>query len=190
MRKIRLFVGALGLATLSVAAFYPMLANWQILSSKASVKFSMLAHGQTLIGSFQQLGGTIQFDPKRPEEARFDCHIPISTIETGNEKRNGHLQADRWFNAAQFPNITVKSLSVTKGEKEGFRMRAKVEMKGESREVEFPFQFIPEGDGDNAGLFKGSFQIKRTDFGVGKADEEVGDDIIIQLEVPVALSKE
>ena len=188
MRKLRLVVGAVGLATLSVAAFYPILINWQILSSKASVKFSMLAHGQTLVGSFQQLGGTIQFDPQKPEEARFDCQIPISTIETGNEKRNGHLQAERWFDAAKYPTIGVKSVAVTGNEKDGFRMRAKVEIKGESREVDFPFQFIRESD--ETGMFKGSFQVKRTDFAVGKADQEVGDDVIIQLEVPVGLPKE
>lgn len=188
MRKLRLLVGASVLATLSVAAFYPLLTNWQILTSKASVKFSMLAHGQTLVGSFQQLSGTIQFDPKRPEEARFDCQIPISTIETGNPKRNEHLQAAKWFDGTQFPHIGLKSVAVTGNASEGFRMRAKVEIKGAAQEVNFPFQFMAETD--ESGVFKGSFQIKRTDFGVGKPDEEVGEDVIIMLEVPVALPKE
>lgn len=187
MRKLSIGAAIVALGLMSAAYVYPLLLNWQILTSQAVVKFSMLAHGQTLVGSFSQLAGKISFDPEKLETANFACEIPISTIETGNPKRNEHLQAARWFDAAQFPAIKMTSESVTKNENGGFTMKAKLEIKGVGQDISFPFQF--EQASESAGIFKGSFQIKRTDFGVGKEDNEVGDPIVIQLEVPVQIEK-
>jgi polyisoprenoid-binding protein YceI len=34
--------------------------------------------------------------------------VPVNSIKTGNETRDGHLQNDRWLNAAKFPDIVFE----------------------------------------------------------------------------------
>jgi len=39
--------------------------------------------------------------------------VPVKTIKTGNEARDGHLQNDRWLDAAKFPEIIFEFKDVT-----------------------------------------------------------------------------
>jgi polyisoprenoid-binding protein YceI len=186
MKKV-FFILSATLVTLAASAItFQAIINWQILSDKSQVKFKMQAHGQELIGSFAGAKGDVKFDAADLAGSSFNCSIDVATINTGMEQRNGHLQAKGWFNAAEFPTINFTSAKIEKTA-EGYAATGKLNMKGASKEVTIPFVF--ESTDDLGGTFKGSFTIQRGDFGVGKTDGDISNDVTIMLEIPVAKGK-
>ncbi len=182
MKKI-LTIAAAAFFGLTVSAYtVQAILNWVINSEKAQVKFSLKAHGQDLLGSFTGAKGEISFDPAKPAEGSFKCWVDVSTIRTGVEARDGHLQAAGWFDAANAPAITFTSSKV-EGTKEGFVATGTLVMKGVSKETTVPFTFTTEADGTS--VFKGSFVAKRSDYGIGKAGGDIDDAVTINFEIPV-----
>ena len=66
--------------------------------------------------------------------------------------------------------------------RDGFSATGKLFMKETTKEITIPFIFEANND---TGLFKGSFSIRRSDFNIGKPDDEIGDEVTINLEIPV-----
>ncbi|MFZ4057898.1 MAG: YceI family protein [Ferruginibacter sp.] len=182
MKKTIVFA-LLSLALLKVTAFtVQAIINWKINNEKSSVKFTMNAHGQELIGSFTGVEGSVKFDPTDLTNSSLKCSIAVSTINTGNEKRNGHLQAAGWFDAAKFAAITFASTKLEATVSGGYTATGTLSLKGTEKEISFPFTFEENKEG---GIFKGSFTILRGDYGVGKTDGDVSNEVTINLEVPV-----
>ena len=179
----KMFTIVLGsIAILTTSAFtLQAIINWQIDHEKSQVKFVMQAHGQELIGNFKGVKGDVKFDVADLSNSSFNCNIDVATINTGNEKRNGHLQAAGWFDAAAFPVISFASSKIT-ATADGYLAEGTLTAKGVAKSISIPFAFT----GDSAtGTFKGAFSINRGDFGIGKTDGDVGNEVTINLEVPV-----
>ncbi len=184
MKKSALILSAAFVMLFASAYTIQAIINWKILSEKAQVKFKMQAHGQELIGSFTGAKGEIKFDGADLANSSFNCSIDISTINTGMEQRNGHLQGKGWFDAAQFPTINFTSSKIEKTA-EGYAASGKLSMKGASADQVIPFSFEAPA-GTDGGTFKGSFTMKRSAFGVGKTDGDISDEVTIMLEIPVS----
>jgi polyisoprenoid-binding protein YceI len=179
----KLFAIALGSMAFLVTSAYTIQAiiNWQIDNEKSQVKFVMQAHGQELIGSFTGVKGDIKFDAADLANSSFNCTIDVSTINTGNDRRNGHLKGASWFDTAAYPVITYTSKKIT-ATSTGYLSEGTLTAKGVSRDVAIPFTFAAD---NAAGAFKGSFTIQRVDYGIGKVEAEVGNDVTINLDIPV-----
>lgn len=96
--------------------------------------------------------------------------------------RNHHLRTEeQYLNTDKYPRISYKSGKIEKTGA-GYKATGELTIKGVTRSVEIPFTFTSNG---NAGVFKGSFTFKRSDFNIGKEGGSIGDMITITLEVPV-----
>jgi polyisoprenoid-binding protein YceI len=185
MKKVVFILSAAVVMLFASAYTIQAIINWKIENEKAQVKFKMQAHGQELLGSFTGVKGEVKFDAADLTNSSFNCSIDISTINTGMEQRNGHLQGKGWFDAAQFPAITFTSSKIEKADA-GYVATGKLSMKGVSADQVIPFVFEESGD---AGTFKGNFTMKRGTFGVGKTDGDIDNDVTIMLEIPVSKQK-
>jgi polyisoprenoid-binding protein YceI len=184
MKKVALIISAAFVMLFASAYTIQAIINWKILSEKAQVKFKMQAHGQELIGSFTGTKGDVKFDAADLANSSFNCSIDVSTVNTGMEQRNGHLQGKGWFDAAQFPAITFTSSKIEKAT-DGYTATGKLSMKGTSADQVIAFTFDNPA-GTDGGTFKGSFTMKRSAFGVGKTDGDISDEVTIMLEIPVS----
>ena len=172
------------LAFFSLIAFafsYQAYLNWKIDSEKAMVKFSMQVHGQELIGNFKGARGNIMLDENNLSQASLSCDIDISTINTGIPDRDHHLQSKDFFDAASAPVANFTSTAFVKTP-DGYSVTGKLSIKKIVKEITVSFVFTTSGEG---GLFKGSFPIKRSNFQIGDADDEISDKVTISLEIPV-----
>jgi len=88
--------------------------QWQIdpthTSITAAVKHMMLT---TVRGGFGGATGVIDFDPASPEAGGIELRIPAKTVNTGDEKRDGHLRSADFLDADNHPEIVFKSTKVT-----------------------------------------------------------------------------
>lgn len=66
----------------------------------------------TVTGEFEQLEGSIWFDPAAPEASRVEVIIQAASINTAVEGRDNHLRSADFFDVEKFPTLTFKSTAV------------------------------------------------------------------------------
>jgi polyisoprenoid-binding protein YceI len=117
-------------------------------------------------GAFGGLEAKIQFDPNKNENNSLEAKISPSTIKTGNGVRDNHLKKSEYFNVEKFPEIHLKSSTITKLQEGQYSAKCILTIKGKSQEITLPFSFSEK---DNKALFNGNFFLNRLDFGVGSS---------------------
>lgn len=70
----------------------------------------------TVRGEFGKFTASLLWDKADPSKSSVQVKIDAASVDTHNEKRDGHLKSADFFDAAKCPEITFKS---TKIEKEG-----------------------------------------------------------------------
>lgn len=85
-------------------------------------------------GRFGALEGTIEFDPDHAERSNVDVTIDATSIDTRDEKRDGHLKSPDFFDTANHPKLTFKSTKVTKSG-DGYEVVGDLTMRGVSKSV-------------------------------------------------------
>ena len=89
--------------------------KWQIdpshTSASVSARHMMLS---TVRASLSGTTGELDFDPARPEAAKIRLAIPAASVNTGDQKRDGHLRSPDFLDVERFPEITFESTSVRK----------------------------------------------------------------------------
>jgi len=57
-------------------------------------------------GKFSGLSGVLKLDESNYENSSVQASIPVATVKTGDEKRDGHLLTADFFDAEKFPTKT------------------------------------------------------------------------------------
>lgn len=87
--------------------------SWKIDSAHSEINFAvrhmMISNVR---GQFQKFSGAIEFDEKNPAKTLVDVQIETASINTKDEKRDGHLRSVDFFEAEKYPVITFKSKHV------------------------------------------------------------------------------
>ena len=152
-----------------VAITWAAVANAQKLvpvDDSSSVAFTIKNLGVKVKGNFTGLGGAIHFDPAHPESSSFDVYVDAATVNTGNRKRDEHLQQAVFFDVKNFPHIKFVSTKITPGRKAGtFFMEGTLTIKSISLPVAFPFTAVATEEGYK---LKGGFGMRRKPYGVGR----------------------
>lgn len=112
-------------------------------------------------------------------DAMIELTADINSINTENERRDGHLKTPDWFDAAKFPSLTFKSTSFKKVDGKKYKVTGDLTMHGVTKPVTLDAVLTgpvtmenPRGKQEKAGL-KISGTIKRSDFGVGSSSTAV-----------------
>jgi polyisoprenoid-binding protein YceI len=168
----------------------PALAETYIIDSEhSSVAFSIRHLVSRTSGRFNDFAGTIKYDPAHPEKTSAEATIQVSSIDTDNEKRDGHLRSADFFNAEKFPTITFKSTKA-KAKDGAIHLTGDFTMHGVTKSITLPVEIL--GTGANpfnkkpqAG-FAAELTIKRSDYGVNTWSDVasvLGDEVKISLTV-------
>ena len=150
--------------------------RWKILESH-NVAFS----NKDVSGTFDDISGTIVFDPANLTTAKLNFKLKVESINTGNGLQNKHARGDEWFHAEKYPYIEFESTKIEKTEA-GFKAIGKLEMHGVKKEVTIPFTFSKKG---NKGTFIAKFNVSRSEYNVGKKGNDVADLLKITATLPV-----
>jgi len=97
------------------------------------VRHLMIAHVK---GTFKTFDATIYTTHKDFTTAEIDLWIDVSSINTGDEKRDEHLKSADFFDVKNHKQIRFISTSVKRSEKEeNYELRGMLTIKGFSQEV-------------------------------------------------------
>jgi polyisoprenoid-binding protein YceI len=173
--------------------------TWTIDPSHSSVSFSvrhlMIAKVK---GSFDAFTATF-VTGENPLDTKVTADAEVTSINTNDEARDGHLRTNDFFDAEKFPHITFESTSVkVKDASEGeFIVTGNLTLKGVTKSVDFDFEFggfgtDPYGNYKAAATATGT--IDRTEFDLtwNAALETggvlVGEKVTITIEISAALN--
>lgn len=141
-------------------------------------------------GNFAKFSGNVDIDPKTKTLTKLEGEIDITSVNTRNEDRDGHLLGDAYFDAGNHPKGTLKATKITK-EKNGVKVEADLTLRGVTKKVILRGEL--KGPAQHPMLKKEIFgltlqaTINRKDFNIGKdtSGATMGEniDIAINLEL-------
>ncbi|TAH09338.1 MAG: polyisoprenoid-binding protein [Sphingobacteriia bacterium] len=149
-------------------------------SKETEIKFVVNNFGLGTNGSFQQLSGNINWDPKNLGISSFQVSIDATTIDTDNKLRDKHLRKEDYFGVQKFPTITLQSSKISGNSNGTYQLEANLTIKGTTKKISFPFTAIQQGKNI---IFKGTFEINRRDYAVGGASFSLSNTVKVKINV-------
>ena len=159
-------------------------------AAEFKVKHMMISNVK---GKFTGLTGTLTLNEGDVSKSSIEASIPIATISTGDEQRDGHLKGADFFDVEKFPNMTFASVKVVPSGAGEAKVVGDITLHGVTRQVTFdvegPSQPGKDPWGNTRIGLSATTKINRKDFGlVWNAALEtggvlVGEDVTISLDV-------
>jgi polyisoprenoid-binding protein YceI len=162
MKKFNTLFAAMLIAGATVAQ-----TNWTLDKGHSSVAFSV-AH---MVVS-ETTGNFKDFDVKAVSKsedfvgAEVEFTAKTASVFTDNEKRDGHLKSDDFFNAEKFPEIKFKGTIVKEGGK--YLLKGNLTMRDVTKPISFDLTYggkVKAYGGEKAG-FKFTGKVNRQEFGL------------------------
>lgn len=170
--------------------------TYEIDPAHSSVGFGVRHIFTKVPGSFTKFSGTIIVDRDNLEKSSAETVIDANSVNTANEKRDGHLKSPDFFETGKFPTIKFKSTSWKKNGDDTYDVTGDLTIKDVTKAVVLKARPLGFGPGMMPGThvtgWEASTKINRRDFGVngpamlGKA---VGDDVEISITIEAGLKK-
>lgn len=126
-------------------------------------------------GRFNEVTGEIAIDADDLKNSSVKVEIPVGSIDTNNEQRDGHLKSAEFFSAREFPTLTFVSTKIVRKKDDLFHITGDLTLRGKTKEVTVPAQYfgtneINERFGTRTG-WEAQFELDRTDFGINYGAE-------------------
>lgn len=120
-------------------------------------------------GAFSKLSGTVDFDSNNPSQSKIDVTIDPASVDTRNSGRDNDLRSANFFDVANYPAITFKSIRVDKAGEGKYRVVGNLTMHGVTKEVVLDVDG-PTPEVQAQGAFRAgasaTTKIDRKDFGI------------------------
>lgn len=169
------------------------MATWNIDTLHSNVDFIVRHMMVTNVrGTFNDVSGTIEFDPENPAATAVDVSISVASVNTGAADRDNHLRSADFFDVENFPAMTFKSTNVEITGDTTATMTGDLTIRDVTRPVTLQVEYLGTGKspfGDVRAGFEATGKINREDFGLtwNQALETggvlVGQDVKLQLAV-------
>lgn len=119
-----------------------------------------------LYGRFNVTGGTLSYDPAKPEASQIKVDIDVVSIDSNHELRDEHLR-DKYLLAEKQPKATFTSTAY-KGDANSGEVTGELQLNGVKKTVTIPVKKIGEGPDPWGGYrvgFEGVLIIDARDYG-------------------------
>ncbi len=142
--------------------------TWEVDASHSSVEFTARHLMVSKVrGRFTSFRGTFEVG-EDPLQSTLRASVDLASVETHDEKRDGHLRSADFFDVENHPEMTLVSTGI-RPEGDDYLLSADVTVRGVTRPVEFHLHFNgvekdPWG-GTRAG-FTATTEVNRRDWGL------------------------
>ena len=166
MKKLGLFIiGMLLVASGAIAQ-----ASWNLDPSHTTIGFAVNHMVISEVnGQFKTYEGSLTTTGDDLAGSQISFSADVASIDTENEKRDGHLKSPDFFDAANHPKLTFKSSSVKKTGDDTYKVAGTLTIRGNSKEVEFDLKHngtIKDPYGNTRAGFKLTGAINRMEYGL------------------------
>jgi polyisoprenoid-binding protein YceI len=123
----------------------------------------------TVRGQFKEFSGTAHVDTQNPANSKVEVTIDATSVDTGNDQRNGHLTSADFFEVEAHPEITFVSTEVERADQTTWVITGDLTIKGTTKPVTIEFEQTGSARDPFGNLrvgFEGSTAINRKDWGL------------------------
>ena len=189
---------ALAFLTLMIAAG-PAPTMWNVDVPHTGIEFSVKHFFTPITGQFDDFENALEYDREDPAQSSVRVRIDVTSVNTGNEKRDAHLQSGDFFDAEQFRYITFESEEIWSPAEGELLVRGALTIKDQTHVVDLPISIlgvmdVPAemqemlGGVTEIASFSTELGVDRSDYGVGAgswaaamvAGHEVGINIAVE----------
>jgi polyisoprenoid-binding protein YceI len=179
MKKITTLVGAL----LIGSTLFAQTTNWAFDNAHSKVGFAVshMVISETE-GQFKEYSGTVLSDKDDFTDAKINFTIQAASIDTDNEKRDGHLKNADFFDVEKYPTLSLKNAYLTKSKDGKYKLTGDFTMHGVTKTMSFDVKFggvAQDPWGNTRAGFKVTGVIDRTQFGMDGSTGMVGTEVAI-----------
>jgi polyisoprenoid-binding protein YceI len=147
------------------------LQTWNLDASHSSASFAvkhmMIANVR---GEFNQLEGSLRFDPEHVAQSSVEITIKTDSISTRDEKRDAHLRSADFFDIETYPEMTFRSTKFEKNGNGELLVTGDLTIRDTTRKVvltvDGPTDELVDPWGGRRIGFSGTTKINRKDFGL------------------------
>lgn len=167
--------------------------TWQVDTAHTHISFVVRHMMITKVrGEFTKYDVVVDYDAENPARSTVEATIYTDSINTRDERRDGHLRSPDFLDAAQYPAMTFKSTRVEALPNGHGRLIGDLTIRDVTREVALEVEYYGLAQspwGTTSAGFCGLTKIDRKDWGLtwNQALETggwlVGDQISIEIEV-------
>lgn len=173
---------------------------WNIDLGHSNVQFSVrhLMVSKTR-GTFNQFSGTVDYNEASPSASSVDVTIDIASVDTKDEKRDGHLKSPDFFDLATYPTMTFKSMRVEVIDDHHGKIYGNLTIRDVTKEVVLNTEFSGTAKspwGSESAGFSASTKLNRKDYGLNwnvpleTGGWLVGEDVTIDIELEIVKQPE
>jgi polyisoprenoid-binding protein YceI len=186
------------MGSLSFAATRFAATTWNLDKTHSAISFEARHFFTSVPGAFEEYETNIAFDPENLEESSLSVSIDVASINTKNERRDGHLMTADFFEAETYPNISFTSEKIVSTGDNNFEAHGKLTIKEVTTDFVMPFTLLgvmdsPFQENTLIAGFTSEFSLMRNDYGVGTgdwvSDAIIGDEIKVKVDVEVNTAK-
>lgn len=171
--------------------------NWKIdgSHSKLGFKVTHLMVSETE-GKFKVYEGTVQSKTETDFiDAKIDFSVDASSIDTDDDKRDGHLKSPDFFDVEKYPKMTFKSTSMKPGKIKGtYDLEGDLTMHGVTKKVKLTAIGAAKPVKDPWGNLKHAFKVtgklNRTDYGLKWNAALEGGGVVVSEDVNIDITIE
>ena len=170
--------------------------TWKVDKAHARFQFTVTHMAVSDVeGNFKDFDATITASKPDFSDAKFDFAASASSINTGNDMRDGDLKSDHFFNVAVDPTVTFISTHIVKTTPNHYKLSGNLTMHGITKAVTFDLWYRgtivnPMSKANDAG-FQLTGTITRTEFNLGSMypNAILSDDVAIKADGEFAVAK-
>lgn len=166
---------------------------FEVDSAHSSIGFS-IRHLFTMVpGRFDKFTASFTYDEAAPEQSSAEFTIDAASVDTDNDKRDGHLRNADFFNVEKFPTLTFKSAKIAKTDQAGvYKVTGDFTMLGVTKPLTVSVEVVgvgPDGFGNTKGGFEVTGALNRKDFGMvynkalDKGNTLLGDEVKFRVSI-------
>jgi len=145
-------------------------AGWTLDKSHSSVGFSVRHMViSEVTGNFRDFDVSFMSSKDDYSDATVDASIKVASINTDNERRDGHLKTDDFFNVEKYPLIRFKSTSFDKVGENKYKITGDLTIRDITKQVTFDAVYngtIKAPWGATVSSWKATLSVNRFDYGL------------------------
>lgn len=185
MKKVVFMLSVIACATLSAQS------TWKADNAHSKVGFAI---SHLMISEVEGRFGEFDITAEADEafsQPNFTVEIKTSSIDTENERRDGHLRSDDFFAAETHPTITFKTSGFEKTGEKTFKLTGDLTMHGVTKPVTLEGKLNGIITDQRSQKLKAGLKltgtVDRNEFGIGSAkDFPVGDEVEMTINLEMA----
>jgi polyisoprenoid-binding protein YceI len=164
MKKLSIVIALFSLA------FVQAQTTWNFDPAHSSIRFAVDHMVISEVeGQFSTYEGAVIATKEDFSDAKINFVIDVNSVDTDNEKRDGHLKSADFFETEKYPKMTFVSTSVEKIADGKYNLKGKLTLHDVTKEIALAMTYggtVKDPWGNTKAGLKVTGVINRTDFGL------------------------